>query len=98
MKSQLCGEVSGVGGFRVAKIAKVLISSVDHDQCLPAISALVPRNPKEPGGVAFLWARDVLQIHRSRNVPQVGNSIVRPIPVEMVDLLFGPHAVEMQPG
>ncbi len=96
VESQFCRQVSRVGNFRAAEIAKVLTSSVDLDLGHPTFIVLVPRNPKKTGSVALSWARLVLRVDRRRNVTQVGYPIVALVAVEMVDLLFGPHAVKMQ--
>ena len=87
-----------MGGFRGFTIAKVLPLSVGHDFRVPPLGALVPRNPDVTAGAAAPWARLVLRVRGARYVPEVRNSVVRPVAVEVINLMLRPHAVEMQPG
>ncbi len=86
-----------MGGFRAAKIAKVLPLSVDLDLRVPPLKTLVPRNPAKTGGVAFPWARLVLRVDGRRNVTEVFDPVITLVAVNMVDLILRPHAIEMQP-
>ena len=97
MESQLGGKVGRVGGFRAAKITKVLLLSVDLDLRVPPLDALVPRNPTEAGGVAFSWARLVLRVDGRRNVTKVSDPVIALVAVDMVNLILRPHAMKMQP-
>ena len=97
MEPQFRRQIGGVGDLRGVEIADVLLSSVDHDLRLPALSTLVQRHAAVTASVVRPWARLILQIHRSRNIPQVCYSIVRPIPVDVVNVMRGHYAMEMQP-
>ena len=86
-----------MGGFRGFEIAKVLLSPVDHDLRTPTLCALVPRHAEEARGASATRSCLILHIHGLRNIPEVCNSIVRPIPIDMVNVMFRPRAVRVQP-
>ena len=97
MELQFCSKVSGVGGFRGFEIANVLLSSVDLDPRLPPFVALVPRHAAEAGGAVLWWARLVLLIHAMRHIAKIGDSVVRLVAVEVIDLILRHYAIDVQP-
>lgn len=94
---QFCCKVSGVGGFRAAETANVLISSVDANTRLPPLVALVPPNPEVTASVVRPWARLILLIHATRHIAKIGDPVVRPHSVDVVNLILRHYAMEMQP-
>jgi hypothetical protein len=95
MKHALCCQVRGVGLLWRVKVANVGLFSVQLNPCLkPAITRPDAKNAKF---VARSRAFLVLQIHASRYVAQVCNSIICAITINVVNIGFGPLCVHVQP-
>ena len=71
MEPQLCGEVSGVGGFRSVKETKMLLSSADRDMRMPALFVFVPRHAAIAEGAVFSRLYGIVLIHALRHVAKI---------------------------
>lgn len=94
-----------IGGMRLfwrGEDAKVGSLASDLDGRDPFLShaslgAGYASNPKKAGRARCVPIAHVLRIELSRHVAQVGNSVVRPAPVDVVDFTVRPFAGHIEP-
>jgi hypothetical protein len=92
----LACHVGGLRLFHRRVVARLLTAIRELDASSPA--SPLRRDTKDAGFVVSHRLAPVLKVDATTNVPQVGNCVVRWVAVDMVNVVFGPLAVDVQPS
>ena len=88
--------ISGTGLLCRFKPTKANSFPIFHYLCCPVLGLAVPTNASVTGFISGSHS-SILEISRFRNVPQVVDGVVCPIPVNVVDTLAWKNAVCVEP-
>jgi hypothetical protein len=77
-------------------IAKIVFLFAYLDLSLPSLGLFVPRNPLHSGSIVRLLL-GVSHITRMRNFSQILKSVIRPVSVYMINLVFWKIPTDMKP-
>lgn len=96
MKLLFCIQVSLMGKFCRWVNTKMSLSSIEKDVCSPFISEF--GNTKKPTLISLVRYQSILNIASMRHITKIAYSIVRAIAVDVVNFIFRPLSIYIQPS
>lgn len=96
MKLGFSYSVCRVSHLSVFEVTDVFLDAVYVDCSAPCVCGFVPANPKKARLAVFI-AAPVLQVFGVGRFTQIANSVVCAVPVDVVNAVFWPYAVDVKP-
>ena len=95
MMESFVRKVCAMSQFFGIKGSNVFTFPSNFDSSPPFIAS--SNHAKKTTFIGFCWALPVLKINGSRHISKIFNSVIRWVPVNVVNMVFGPFSVYVEP-
>ena len=96
MQHPLCNDIGVVGLFGCAEVPKIVYDAVHLNDGSPF--TVIPISAKKSGTGSFLRFALILNVFRLRDIPKVANPVVCFSSVDVVNMVGGEGAVNIEPS